>query len=729
MKKVSFALLGVTIIMLIAATVLEKIYGSSFAYNHLYTAPYTIALWGSLAVTALIILCRCRTWKRIMTFLLHISFVLILGGALITHLFGIQGKIHLRQGEEPVREFISSDGDTLSLPFGVALKEFSLENYTGTYAPMDYVSTVTIDDERDVEGVISMNNIFKYRNYRFYQSGYDRDGKGSTLSISFDPWGICLTYCGYICLLISMIGFFFQKDSRFRRLLKSKSSALLLVIALVALGLPNDISASEKRPVTISKDAAESFGNLYVYYNDRICPMQTLARDFTIKLYGEDEYKGLTAEQVLAGWFFHYDSWKNEPMIKIKGDDVRAILGIEGKYASLTDFTDRYGYKLDRAPDASQMEDMKNVYAANEKFNLISMVCTGSMLKIYPYNGTWYSLADRLPDVMSYEEWAFVTGSMNYVAEKVAMKDFAPVRSILGKIREYQRKNCLEGLPKDSVFKAEKLYNTLDFNKPLAMLCMTLGILCFLLFVRRKERSGLLWKIIRVILLAICMAAFIYLSFLIGMRWYISGHVPLSNGFETMQFLAWCSLLMGMILNRRFHLALPFGFLLCGFALLVSMMGEANPKITQLMPVLQSPLLSIHVMVIMVSYALFAFIMFNGVTALALSLRGKRNNEEIEYLYRVSNIMLYPAVFMLTAGIFIGAVWANVSWGRYWGWDPKEVWALITMLVYSFGMHAGSIKWFRKPMNFHIFCIVAFLCVLITYFGVNFILGGMHSYA
>lgn len=209
---------------------------------------------------------------------------------------------------------------------------------------MDYVSTIIVNDDTQTEGTVSMNNIFKYRNYRFYQSGYDRDGKGSTLSVSYDPWGIGLTYAGYLCLLMSMIGFFFRKDTRFRALLRSR-----VIVPAMALLLSTNLSAAVDRPATISKEAAESFGNLYVYYNDRICPMQTLAKDFTIKLYGEAEYKGLTSEQVLAGWFFYYDYWKNEPIIKIKGNDLRKILGIDGEYASLADFTDRYGYKLDNA--------------------------------------------------------------------------------------------------------------------------------------------------------------------------------------------------------------------------------------------------------------------------------------------------------------------------------------------------------------------------------------------
>lgn len=206
------------------------------------------------------------------------------------------------------------------------------------------------------------------------------------------------------------------------------------------------------------------------------------------------------------------------------------------------------------------------------------------------------------------------------------------------------------------------------------------------------------------------------------------GHVPLSNGFETMQFLSWSSCLLTLIMLRRFVMALPFGLLLCGLAMMVSVMGESNPQITQLMPVLQSPLLSIHVVFVMVAYSLLGFIMLNGVTAVILRYTSSLK-DEIEYLYIVSRLMLYPAVFSMAIGIFIGAVWANVSWGRYWGWDPKEVWALVTMLIYSFLFHVVSMPKFRNVMFFHWYSIIAFLSVIITYFGVNFFLGGLHSYA
>ena len=261
------------------------------------------------------------------------------------------------------------------------------------------------------------------------------------------------------------------------------------------------------------------------------------------------------------------------------------------------------------------------------------------------------------------------------------------------------------------------------------MFCLTLGILCFLIFINVRTSESRTMRYLRVALYIVLGALCLYLSLHIALRYYISGHIPLANGYETMQFMSWLCTVLTIVMARRFRMALPFGLLLAGFTLLVAMLGEASPRITQLMPVLQSPLLSIHVMIIMLSYTLLAFIMLNGVTALILHLSRRDAQEDIKYLYVISRIMLYPAVMLLAVGIFIGAIWSNVSWGRYWGWDPKEVWALITMLVYAAMIHTSSLKALNNPMTFHILSIVAFLAVLITYFGVNFFLGGMHSYA
>ena len=693
LKSISFGLLGLMTAILTAATILEKMYGSGFAYEEIYTSPFTIVLWCLLTAVSAIYIIRRHLWKHAATFCLHLSFVLILAGAMVTHLWGEQGRIHLRADSvSPSCCFKTADGETCRLPFTVALKEFNLKNYAGTDAPMDYISTIEICDRGErSEATVSMNNIHRHRNYRFYQSGFDRDGLGATLAVSHDPWGIGITYAGYMLLLLSMAGFFFQKGSRFRSLLNSPALKKTFLILILTGSSFSAVAVEENAPKTLSREAAEAFGDMYFYYNDRICPLQTFAKDFTIKIYGKPSYKGLTCEQVLAGWFFFPESWRSEQMIKIKGADAKAVLGVSGKYACLDDFLDRGIYKLESALQNMSGDNIKNIHAANEKFSLITMVCATDMLDL-----------DRSIALQEPEE---------------------QIRAFV-KIRREQASEGAEGYPAEALFRAEKLFNRSNLNKPLAMFCLTAGILAFLAFCLSDKR--LRW--LRICLTCICVAVFGYLTFHIGLRWYISGHVPLSNGHETMQFMAWCSLILCISIRNRFRFALPMGILLCGAAMLVSMMGEANPRITQLMPVLQSPLLSIHVMVITVSYVLFAFMMLNGVAALIISARGG-SGERIGYLQTVSNIMLYPAVFLLAAGIFIGAVWANVSWGRYWGWDPKEVWALITMLVYSLGLHAGSLKWFRKPMNFYLFCILAFISVLITYFGVNFLLGGLHSYA
>ncbi len=294
----------------------------------------------------------------------------------------------------------------------------------------------------------------------------------------------------------------------------------------------------------------------------------------------------------------------------------------------------------------------------------------------------------------------------------------------VGKIRRYQQKVAGEVLPSDRHFASEMFYNKADYTRPLAMAFATLGIVLFLFFVVRLGRGLQVPSWLVYVCDVLIVLAFVYLLLLFGLRWYVSGHLPLANGYETMQFMALSLLLLTLVMQRRFLLVLPFGFLLGGLTLLVSMMGQSNPQITHLMPVLQSPLLSLHVCVIMISYSLLAFTFLTGLAALL-----SRQEAFVQQLADVSRMLLYPALFCMTAGIFIGAIWANVSWGRYWGWDPKEVWALITLLVYAFAFHSESLPIFRRPRFFHIFMVLAFLTVLMTYFGVNFVLGGMHSYA
>ena len=746
LRPLSFSLMGVVILLLITGSVVEQICGTAVAVKYVYTAPWTIALWTLTVVCAVAYICTTRMLQtQVVTFCLHFSFVVILAGAMTTHLFGKQGEVHLRF-DTPKAEQTG-----VCLPFDMRLLDFHIDYYPGTQAPMDFVSEVEVRDNdlKTVNGKVSMNNIFVHRHYRFYQAQYDTDMRGVTLRVSYDPWGIGLTYTGYIMLLLSMVGFFFQKRTHFRSIVKKAFTTVLLLLLPLAYTHADESQTPQRgrpMPRTISKQTADEFCNLYVYYNDRVCPMQTLAKDFTQKLYGKPSYKGLSAEEVLCGWLFYYDDWAKEPCIKIKGKEVQNILGIDGKYACLNDYVGKGKYKIDGA----LQQGNKNARAADEKFRLVSMVCTGTMMRIYPIEGTvvrWYSWSDMLPPDLQFEDWQFINRSMDYVFLCIARNAQGEARDALQKIRLWQQEKAgTDNLPSDTHFRAEQVYNNLNYTRPLAMATATIGIILFIVCCMLLSAGKSLNRWIYFTLTGLMVLLALFLTVALALRWTVSGHIPLSNGFETMQFLAWVAAIMTVILSIRgfsrkrsenpashIQLYLPFGYLICGMTLMVSMMSQANPQITNLMPVLQSPLLTFHVAIIMIAYCLLAFIMLNGLTAIIITLAKRKDKQHgnpiSERLQAISHVLLYPAVFCLTIGIFIGAIWANISWGRYWGWDPKEVWALITMLVYSILLHTSSIKFLQKPLAFHLYSVIAFLFVLFTYFGVNFLLGGMHSYA
>ena len=745
LKRTAFSLLGILLLILTIATILEKIYGTDFVNEYIYSSVPFVILWGVTAITSLLYIIKSKLHRQPVIFLLHLSLLFILAGAFTTWIYGEQGTMRVRQGEQQT-SFTDSKGISHQLPFSITLNQFEIIYYKGTLAPMDFISHISVADKdchRQIQGKVSMNHIFSYQHYRFYQSGYSEDNEGSVFSVSHDPYGIGITYAGYTLLLLSTVFFFFSPQSRFRQLLKSPllHRSLTVILLLFAFSLnSNFLKANSPSPKVLPREVAEHFGDLYILYNNRICPLQTFARDFTIKLYGSSSYKGLTPEEVLTGWLFYYDSWKNEPIIRIKSNEARKLLEIEGNYARLKDYISTINeYKLEKMMNhirsGEQVTDKRGIEEADEKFNIINLVCTGAMMKIFPCRNIagktleWYSQSDQLPQDMDNDKWVFIRKSMSYVNEMIVMKKYNDACLLLEKIKKYQQKECDGLLPADNKFKADKIYNQFDYSKSVAMACICIGLICFIYYchcMASQKRTSRKAIIILNILLWI---VFTYLSAAICLRGYVSNHLPLSNGFETMQFMAWCTLLLTFLLQRKFAMLLPFGFLLCGLTLMVSMLGESNPQITQLMPVLQSPLLSIHVVVIMIAYSLLAFIMLNGVTAVILHQSQKECKEQIERLQIISQIILYPAIFLLAIGIFIGAVWANVSWGRYWGWDPKEVWALITMLVYALALHPRSLPWFHRTMFFHVFCITAFITVLITYFGVNFLLGGMHSYA
>lgn len=739
--------------LLVGATIYEKGHGSEAVARCIYGSTWFALCWVAVAGFALLYVCRRRLFRRPVPFLIHVALILILLGAGITHLWGRQGTVALRCSEPATQFADASDADlTYTFPFSVRLESFELRTYPGTATPMDYVSHLTFSDRSDTV-TVSMNHIATHHGYRFYQSGYDPDLHGVLLSVSHDPWGIAVTYVGYALLFLSMLLALLLPDEGFRRLLRAlrRSQALrTLVVLLLLLPATQGIATAATPAATttpgtektalprhLSRTEADAFGRLYVLWNGRICPLQSVARDFTIKLCGRDHYRGLTAEQVFTGWYFYPSSWSREPMLRIRSAAAREVLGISGRYAAWEDFIDlTHGPKLEsalaqlRSPSApltaSELSRKKALEAADELYNLIAMHLNGQLLRIYPCHTdslrteaiAWFTPADRLPETLSPEQWMFVRRSLDYVGELVQTGATNELQHTLAKIRQYQQQTAGDALPSARRFQAEILYNHLQWTRPVAMACLTVGLLAFLLLLLGRARH----RAFRPALTLGLALVGLYQAVVLTLRGYVSDHLPMANGYETMQLMALCSVLLTLLTCRRSPWMLPFGWMLTGLTLLVSMLGQSNPAITPLVPVLASPLLCLHVVIVMLAYTLLAFIMMLGVAGLLTPDPSGR-------LYLFSRTLLYPALFLLAAGIFIGAIWANVSWGRYWGWDPKEVWALITLLLYSLALHTESLPAFCRPRFYHSFMIVAFLAVLMTYFGVNFLLGGMHSYA
>ena len=666
-KRILALLYAAVIIIMGYATFLEQAHNSQYAAKHIYATPWFLALWALLALlSAVYIVCR-RLWKRTMVFMLHISLLVILSGAAVTWFTAKEGRMHLRQGQSS-SEFVASDGRVVQLPFVLTLDSFRIQYYAGSQAPSDFVSYLRHGER------ISMNHILQRDGYRLYQSSFDPDQQGTILSVRYDPYGTPLTYLGYALLGISMIGVLLSRQSEFSSLLHTLSSRRTLVLfSLFTLHFSLLTPPASARSIpTISKEKADQAARMQIIYNDRVAPFSTFAHDFTQKIYGKSNYKGLTAEQVVYGWLSRPDVWKDEPMIRIKDGQLRRQLGIEGNYASFAQLFDGNDYRLNHLIADGGNQSDKAVRELDEKVGLIIMLTSNQMIKPLPEG--------------------------------------------------------VEPLSEQKV-SAEILYNHVPFSKILFMVCLTLGFLSF--FMMLYDNTHRLSPSIRrfSLLLQQVLLLGCFLFHLLGycLRWYVSGHIPLGNGYETMLFLALSVMLITLLLCRRFAFTLPFGFLLSGFALLVSYLGQMNPQVTHLMPVLSSPLLSAHVSIIMMSYALLAFIMLNSIYALMLSVFHRQ--ADIEMLTILSRLMLYPAVFFLAAGVFLGAVWANQSWGRYWSWDPKEVWALITLMIYAIPLHRQTFAWLRKPFLYHLYLLLAFLSILMTYFGVNYFLGGMHSYA
>lgn len=655
LKKTLFALYVLVIVCMAAATVVEKYSGTDFVRSNVYGAWWFSLLWAVLTAAGVVYFLRhrCKSWSGIA---LHLSFVVILAGAFVTHVSSERGTVHLRQGAY-ISTCVMYDSHNqphdAQMPFQMRLDRFDVQYHEGTDAAEDYVSQFTIIDHgKQYSGKVSMNRIFRYGAMRFYQSSYDNDMLGASISFNSDPIGIPLTYTDYALLFFLLVYMLFDPHGAYRKLLRLShlKKGLMMMALLFALG-----SGSAQAHV-LPKESADRFGRLMVLHNSRICPLQTLAIDFTKNLYGKASYNGYTPEQVLTGWMFYADDWMQEPMLRLKGAEMRDRLQLP-EYVPVSQFFNNAmgGYTL--GPYVQEYYGGNHdafhsqVAAIDNKIQLIMELRSGSLLKLFPYTNkgktTWFAPTDDLPNAMDREHQQFVRSICLLLGDCALASDYTQMDAVVGKMLKYQQKNGGASMPSDRRVAAERIYNRIPFATILFMLCLAMGIISFLYAIIRMCRED--------------------------------------NG--------------------------------------------ANNVGTDADPVLNSPLLSVHVSIIMMGFAMLSFTFISGLTAILLRLVSRTAQPKMVQLQQLSLVFLYPALAALGIGIFIGAIWANVSWGEYWGWDPKEVWALITFMIYAIPLHARSVAQLRRPTAFHLFMTLAFLTLVMTYFGVNYFLGGMHSYA
>lgn len=752
-KKIIFILYILVLVCMAAATIVEKSQGTDYAHAHYYGAWWFILIWAVLAALGAFYIIK-RKVKCASTLALHLSFIIILAGALLTHISAKRGMIHLRIGQ-PTDTYMAQDEEQgmkeEKLPFSLCLQKFEAKMHDGTNAVADYSSKFTVIDGDDKsEGEVSMNNIYSHRSYRLYQSSYDEDGKGSVLAINADPYGIPVTYTGYALLFISLVWMLFDPKGGYRKLLKSPllKKGVLMTALILSMGniqtLHAESATDNLQNAVLPKETAEKFGELHILYNDRICPVQTFALDFCKKIYGARSYQGLTAEQVLSGWVFYGNTWANEPFIKIKSGEMKTAMNLPD-YASLNTFFNREmgGYTIGQYVQEyyNGQQDKFHQQAADidGKIQIIMELREGISLKVLPYTftknvkatkdhsfikagtTTWFSPVDKLPQAVEHQHALYIRNVFSLLNGDVKAGNTSRVNEFFVKMKKYQEVSSGNSLPTATQYKAERINNAFPFATILFMANLTLGFIALFYTIYRMTKKKEI-KVLNIALPILLGVSFLALTFGLALRWIISGNVPMSNGYESMLTVAWFVMLISILMQLRIRIVMVFGFLISGFFLLVSHINQMDPAIGQMMPVLNSPLLSIHVSIIMMSYALLSLTFICGIMGICLRSHG-------EELQALSRIFLYPALTTMGFGIFIGAIWANVSWGNYWSWDSKETWALITFMIYAVVVHTQSLPVFRKPLVYHIYITLAFMSIAMTYFGVNYFLTGMHSYA
>jgi cytochrome c-type biogenesis protein CcsB len=667
--------------------------------------------------------------------------------------FGHSGKI-----ADTVR--IPIEGGTLNLaygakslafPFEIYLKDFQIKHYSGSDSPSSFASEVTlIDSVRNVnrDYQIYMNNTMKYRGYKFFQSSYDSDEKGTILSVNHDSWGTSVSYLGYALLFLGIVLSLFNKSSRFQQLLRKLNQGNVKTVLLFLL-FSGIVSASFaqtdslKAIPDIDKQVVSDFNRLWVQGVDgRIEPMSTLSSEILRKISGKSVFQGKSAAEIMLSMMVAPKKWQTVRMVKVKNKSLADVLGAKNKYISIYSLFDEQGhYKISNSvrsayaknPATRTRVDKEYIYL-DERVNICFMIFRGDFLHIFPTDEQKrWAVPGQLTGEYAVEDSLFVKSGFDLLLHSISENNTEDALNVLSSIDRFQQEYAASVLPSSAKKKVEIFYNRVNPFKRIFPFYLLSGflLLCFLFvnIFRMKPQP----QIIQSVLFGLILLLFIIHTSGLIMRWYIAGHAPWSNGFESIVYVAWATMFAGFIFGRKQAMVIGTAAFLSGIALFVAHLSWMNPEVTNLVPVLRSYWLTLHVAVITASYGFLGLSMFVGILVMIFfAIRNENNCGKVSFyidrLSLINELSVTVGLYFLTVGTFLGAIWANESWGRYWGWDPKETWALITILVYAFVAHMRFIPRVQNLFAFNVASIMAFFSVMMTYFGVNYYLTGLHSY-
>ena len=679
--------------------------------------------------------------------------------------------------------YLNYGSKEMELPFSIKLNDFVADKYPGTennptpsYSAFKSKVEV-IDDKGSQDYEIFMNHVLDKNGFRFFQASFDPDEKGTVLSVNHDFWGTWITYIGYFLLYLGLMLILFDKGSRFGNLkvmldkVKDKKAALTIITAIflsISSGFAQDNSQeTDHAHVTSNKARVDSmiqstavkaqhaakFGRLVIQdAGGRMKPANTFSSELLRKLSKKDSYEGLNSDQILISMTENPALWYNAPLIYVKpnNDSIRHIAGVKAdeKYIALTNFFDASGsYKLSPYLESAYQASVPNQFQkdfieTDRKVNLLYNALQGGVLRIFPIpgdeNNKWVSFPEvpesSLTGMDSVYARQILPIYMNALREAKATGDYTKSEELLESIKSYQKKFGSEVLPSEQKINAEILYNKYDIFRSLFMWYMFAGLIMLVFVIVQIFNDSKPIRILIKVSAFVILLLFIIHTLGLAARWYISGHAPWSDAYESMIYVAWATMFFGLAFGRKSFLTIASTSFVASMILMIAHWNWMDPAIANLVPVLDSYWLMIHVSVIVGSYGPFTLGMILGAVSLLLMILTTENNKvkmalNIKEITIITEMALTVGLVMLTIGNFLGGQWANESWGRYWGWDPKETWALVSIMVYAFVIHMRLVPGLRSRWFFNLMAIIAFASIMMTYFGVNFYLSGLHSYA